>query len=181
MAQDWDIKPRGSTCGACQTAFADRSVCYSSLVFGESGYARQDLCEACWTQRQREGKPSYSVWQGVFRAPPPPAEEPLKKENAENLLRKLMEVPDPARANVIYILAVMLERKKVLVERDVQTHDGVMTRAYEHKRTGETFLIVDPRLKLTELESVQGEVVALLGGRTTEAAPVAEAPAPANA
>lgn len=175
MAQDWDIRPRADTCVSCQQAFADGTVYCSVLVFGTAGYARQDYCDACWKQQQA-GSATHSAWRAVYRLPPPPAEEPLKKENAETLLRKLMEDGDPARGNVIYILAVMLERKKVLLERDVQVHDGVLTRTYEHKLTGEAFVVVDPRLRLDELESVQTEVVTLLGGRVPGAPAAPPAP-----
>ncbi len=165
MAQDWDIRARADVCTACRRAFADREACFSVLMFGAEGYARQDFCEPCWDTRRAEGGAAYSAWRGVFRAPPPPAEEPLRKENAETLLRKLMEDPDPARAAVIYILAVMLERKKILIERDVHRHGDTLTRTYEHKTTGEAFLVTDPRLRLDQLEPVQAEVIALLEGR----------------
>jgi hypothetical protein len=72
--------------------------------------------------------------------------------------------------DAIFILAVMLERKKVLVERDVQAlEDGRKLRIYEHRKTNESFLIVDPGLKLAELGQVQEEVVVLLGGKPREA------------
>lgn len=112
----------------------------------------------------REG--TVSVWKGVFHPPLPPPEEPLKKETAESLLRSLIEKNEPARKNVIFILAVMLERRRLLVERDVQTReDGSTLRVYEHRQTGDTFLVTDPHLDLNQLGQVQEEVVALLGGK----------------
>jgi hypothetical protein len=106
-----------------------------------------------------------SSWQGVYRVPPPEPEEPLKKETAESLLRRLMEDVEDAAAGVIYILAVMLERNRIFIERDVQPReDGTLLRIYEHKKTGETFLVPDPRLRLGELEEVQQRVVEMLGG-----------------
>jgi len=79
----------------------------------------------------------------------------------------MMENDDHSKTSVIYILAVMHERKKILVERDVQTHDdGNMVRVYEHRETGETFLIPEPRLRLDQLEDVQADVIAMLGGGT---------------
>ena len=105
------------------------------------------------------------VWKGVFHAPAPSPDEPLKKETAESLLRHMMETEDERHGNAIFILAVMLERRRILVERDVQTRDdGVKIRVYEHKKTNETFIIPDPQLKLAELTHVQEEVVLLLGG-----------------
>ena len=67
---------------------------------------------------------------------------------------------------VVFILAVMLERKKLLKERDVQKmEDGRKLRVYEHKKTGESFLIVDPELKLNALGDVQEQVALLLGAK----------------
>ncbi|MBM4142880.1 MAG: hypothetical protein FJ225_04700 [Lentisphaerae bacterium] len=181
MAQDWDIKPRAEACRACDRPFEDGQVCFSALQFMEDGYARADYCAACWPDRAADAAP-YSSWQGVFRLPPAAPEEALKKETAETLLRRLVEEDDERRRNVIFILAVMLERKRELAERDVRTRDdGATIRVYEHRRTGETFLIPDPHLKLDELAEVQQQVVGMLGPRREEAQPRPEPAAPAPA
>ena len=56
---------------------------------------------------------------------------------------------------------------------------------YEHRKTGDTFVLIDPQLKLTEIEPVQEEIMALLGGQAAAEAPpaaavVAVSPAPAT-
>lgn len=175
MSTDWNIQAPACTCTACQKPFADGDERCSLLQFGAEGYARHDYCTACWTEKERAG--ATGVWKGIFRPPPPPPAEALKKETAESLLRHMMETEDPKHGNAIYILAVMLERRRILVERDVQTRDdGVKIRVYEHKKTNETFFIPDPELKLAELTHVQEEVVLLLGG-TPPGAPKTAAPA----
>jgi hypothetical protein len=164
MAQDWDIKARGSACRACATAFKDQETYYAALVLGEGAYARADYCAACWPRALVDAAP-YSRWKGVFRMPPPAPTEPLKRENAEALLRRLMEQEDEANRNPIFILAVMLERRKLLVERDVQRReDGILIRVYEHRKTGDTFIVPDPNLRLDQVEAVQKQVIALLEG-----------------
>jgi hypothetical protein len=165
MAQDWDIKPRGVACARCEEPFQDKQTYHALLVRDEDGYRRKDYCEACRGEAgAAEGV--YSTWQGVFRLPPPPPEEPLKKETAESVLRRLMEEDEPGRLNVVYILAVMLERKRLLVERAIERlEDGGTVRVYEHRKTGETFVVRDPELRLDELEHVQAEVIAMLGNQ----------------
>jgi hypothetical protein len=70
--------------------------------------------------------------------------------------------------NVVYVLAVMLERSKILVERDAkQLDDGLIRRVYEDRKNGDTFVILDPRLRLENLGEVQQQVVALLSGTKT--------------
>ena len=165
-SQEWNIKARSDACQMCNKAFTDDELFFSRLDFGEGGYGRRDYCAVCWNDSAKTN--ALSVWKSVFKLPPPPAPEALKKETAESLLRELMETEDLTNRNTIYILAVMLERRRILSERDVQTReDGVKVRVYEHRKTGETFLIPDPGLKLSELKAVQEEVVARLGGRET--------------
>ncbi len=160
---DWDIRSRSENCHTCSRPFHDQEKLHSMLVFDSEGYLRQDYCESC--RPSREGRNVLSVWQGVFRFPPPPPEEPMKKESVETLLRNLMEDGAAESVNTIYILAVMLERRRIFLEKDVQRReDGVKLRVYEHRKSGEVFLIPDPELKLAELERVQDEVVAMLGG-----------------
>ena len=95
-----------------------------------------------------------------------------------------MTLDDPAMKNVVYVLAVMLERSKILVERDAkELEDGTIRRVYEDRKQGDTFVILDPRLRLENLGEVQQQVVALLSGTKTlgevaqeeESAPTEEA------
>jgi hypothetical protein len=184
MAVDWDIKARGSVCGACAAPFADNQPYFSCLRFTEEGYVRGDFCSGCWDAKAPADK-AFSNWQGTYRLPPPKPEEPLKKETAETLLRRLVEEGDAGRASVIFILAVMLERKKLLEEKDARLVDGVTVRVYEHRKTGETFVVNDPGLRLDQLQAVQQDVIAMLegGGSPTpqDAAPAGAAPADAPA
>lgn len=171
MAQDWDIKSRDTACSACQKLFEDQEHYCSALRFGEEGYTRSDYCDACWGEST--ASTAYSAWQGTFRLPPPRPEDPVNRESAEDLLRRLMEGENPEHTNVIYILAVMLERKRILVEKDVHIEPDATRRVYEHRKSGETFIVRDPRLRLDELEHVQQEVVAMLDG--PESGNIAEA------
>jgi hypothetical protein len=56
----------------------------------------------------------------------------------------------------------MLERQKLLRETDSQRTPTGILRVYEHRKTGEIFLIRDPNIPLSEVESVQKEVFELL-------------------
>lgn len=173
--QDWEIKNRGDACRVCGRVFKDGEAFWSRLVVTPEGYQREDFAPEHWDDSLQ--KDAVSFWKSIFHAPPPPGEEPLKKESAEAALRKLMADDDPSNANAIFILAVMLERKKTLVEKDVQLRDDqTKLRVYEHKLTGEAFLITDPQLKLSELAMVQEEVAERLGWKPVSAA----APAPAR-
>jgi len=175
MSQDWDIKTRSRVCVVSGKPFEDKSTIYSSLSHGPEGYVRQDISEECWEQAAKAQ--FISFWKSVYHAPPPPAEEPLKKETIETLLRQFMSREDYSQLDVVFILVVMLERKRLLVERDIQRReDGTKIRIYEHKQTGEIFTVPDPELRLDQLAEVQIKVNALLGigSIPTESAPAEE-------
>jgi hypothetical protein len=160
---EWNIRACAATCIRCQRPFADKEMLSSRLRFTPEGYLRDDFCAACWPQREQPDE-EVSAWAAQWHAPEQKAPEPLKKETAESLLRELMETDDPSKRNVIFILAVMLERRRVLAEKEVQIQpDGLKIRVYEHRQTGESFVIPDPQLRLREIEDVQHEVMDLLG------------------
>jgi hypothetical protein len=93
--------------------------------------------------------------------PPKPA-EPVPKENAEQLFRRLMG-SNNSPANACYVLAAMLERKRVLKQVKTESRNGGRrVLIYEQGTTGDVFVVPDPQLRLGELETVQNEVAELL-------------------
>lgn len=177
MAHEWNIRPCGSACAACGTEFKKKQECVSAIFEVEEGFERRDFCLDCW--KSRTGDAPFSYWQGAYVPPPAVAakQEPVKRETAEALLRRLLTLDDPANTNVVYILAVMLERKKQIIERDAKPREGGgIYRFYEHKASGDTFVVLDPQLRLQEIGEVQQQVIALLEGGGTQPASVAPPP-----
>lgn len=168
MSQEWNIKSRGHQCSICGKDLVDKTPMVSVLKEVENGYERLDCHPECWKAETRDWTP-FSQWDGLYFAPQKEVkQEALKKEDAGELLRQLITLDDPAMKNVIYVLAVMLERSKILVERDQkELEDGTIRRVYEDRKQGDTFVILDPRLRLENLAEVQSEVVALLSGTKT--------------
>jgi hypothetical protein len=162
---EWNIQSRAHACEACGQPFADRQV-YHTLLFDEPPELRRsDICEAC-RQKQDAGDARsrsgfISHWQGIYEAPPP-VSDPIHKDTAETLLRKLIEQNDPRYAPAGYILAVMLERKRVLKVKEQIVNEGKRVFIYEQPGTGDVFTIADPDLRLDQLEAVQRDVAALL-------------------
>ena len=161
---EWNIQSRAHACEVCAQPFADRQA-YRTILFEEGKeLCRSDICEPCAQKagdaRCRAG--FISQWQGIYEAPPAHPVEAIQKETAETILRKLIEQNDPRYAPAAYILAVMLERKRILKQIDTTETDSGRTLVYEHVKTGEVFLIPDPQLRMDQIESVQNEVAALL-------------------
>lgn len=161
---DWNIQSRAHVCQVCGRAFANGQPYHTVLLDARTGYERRDLCEGCWSTQAAAAAAQHgfvSHWQGVFEIPPPPPEL-IRRETAETLLRKLVERNDPHQEAALFILAVMLERKRILKVKDQVTREGKRVFLYEQARTGDAFSIVDPGLNLDQLDEVQRAVSSLL-------------------
>jgi hypothetical protein len=149
---EWNIQGRAHACQTCGNAFADRQPYHTLLFDDRSDYRRLDVCPGCWEARHRDNdvvaKGFISHWQGVYEA--------------ESLLRKLIERNDPRYAPAGFILAVMLERKRVLKVKEQLQREGQRVFVYEQPKTGDVFTIADPNLHLDQLDTVQHDVAMLL-------------------
>ncbi len=163
MANDWEIKGRSHTCTATGKKFAEGEYFYT-LLFKERGghFRREDLCEEAFQGRDK-AVPPYSFWRTKFEAAPPQQPEAIGKESAEDLLRRLMGEEGEEHGSARFILALMLERKRIFKPVESKEENGRMLNIYLHAKTGEVFVIPDPRLRLDQLEAVQMEVAELLG------------------
>jgi hypothetical protein len=166
LMNDWNIQSRASACESCAQPFADQQALHT-LLFDEhaENLRRMDVCEACWQSQfsdgARERKGFISHWQGIYEAPAP-ATDAIHKDTAETLLRKLIEQNEPRYAPAGYILAVMLERKRILKVKEEVVREGKRVFVYEQPKTGDVFTIADPALRLDQLEEVQRDVAQLL-------------------
>lgn len=158
MQADWEIKSRAHTCARTGREFAPGETFFTLLLREGDGFRREDLCEEAWESRNDNIQP-FSFWRSKYEPPSPPPPEPLPRDDAEGLLRRLVAENQPAYQNVRYILALMLERKRLL--RPMESSDEDML-VYEHLATGETIVLTNPHLSLEQIPDVQREVSALL-------------------
>ena len=152
LPNEWAIKHRADTCAVTHRPFAAGEYFYTLLFYDTDGYRRQDLSEEAWRNRNENIQP-FSFWKSRY--------EPLAKENAEQLFRRLIASENPP-ANACYVLAAMLERKRVLKQIKTEQAGTGRLLIYEHGATGDVFIVPDPQLRLDELENVQNEVADLL-------------------
>ena len=175
---EWNIQSRGHVCQSCQKPFAGGETYHTILFDEKKDFLRTDVCAKCWAEQfseSRDRKGFISCWHAEYEVPPVRVEA-IQKENAETLLRKLIEVNDPKYAASSYILAVMLERKRILKVKEQIRTEGKRIFVYEQPKTGDVFTIPDPDLQLNQLETVQRDVAQLLEhglpGETPAAVPV---------
>jgi hypothetical protein len=178
---EWHIQSRAHGCQVSGVRFEDKQAYFTVLFEEKRELKRIDVCEAVWRDQYGADPskvPGYiSHWKGVYEAPPAAPPEAIRKESAETLLRKLIEQNDPKHGPACYILAVMLERKRLLKVKQQFRREGVRVFVYEQPKTGDLFTITDPDLQLDQLENVQRDVADLLENGLPGAAPVADTPA----
>ena len=163
MNPEWTIHSRAHQCAATGQPFADGEFFYTLLFDEITGYRREDLCDEAWKNRAPDAAAPFSFWRMKY-TPPVAAPETLGKQTAEDLLRRYMAENSVEHANTRFLLAVMLERKRILKEIETKrADDGTLLRIYEHGKTGEIFVIPDPQLRLDQLAEVQQQVAQFLG------------------
>jgi hypothetical protein len=185
MLNIWNIKSRAHQCARTGRPFEEGEPFHTAIYFDtEAGdFVRRDICVEAWQEEISERTP-FSAWKSLYEKPETakPKAEITGRENAETLLRRLIDEDQSHTEHARYILALMLERKKLLVPKERKENDsGAIMLLYEHRKTGEVFILRDPELRLDEVEGVQEEVATLLGfAEQAPASPSPEAPAPAE-
>jgi len=177
MIQNWSIRSRSPQCSLSERPFVEGETFHTAIYFDPetSGYLRRDIALDVWQQEISERKP-IAYWKTTYSPHIVEAKpEVTSKESAAALLQRFIEEDEPATENARYILALMLERKRILSPTATKEVDGQKLLFYENKKTGEVFVIRDPELRLDELAQMQDEVAMLLGfgGPAAEAAKMA--------
>jgi hypothetical protein len=160
LPNEWPIKHRSDACAATQRPFAAGEPFYTLLFREGDGFRREDLSEEAWTARNDNIQP-FSFWKTRYEPTPPALPEPLARETAEQLFRRLLSSENPP-ANACYVLAVMLERKRVLKQIKIDHAEHGRVLVYEQPSTGDVFIVRDPQLRMDEIGTVQNEVASLL-------------------
>ena len=164
MKEPWSIKSRARECAESGSAFEPGQK-IRAAIFPDpesSGYLRKDYTIEAWENRADEESP-FSCWLTTYE--PPAIEEKAEDvvdDDPETLLKRLVHEEEEHTENARYIIAVMLERKKLLRETDTQEIPSGILRIYEHRKSGDVYIIKDPQISLTDVDRVQEEVRQLL-------------------
>ncbi len=163
---DWKIRTTTAQCEHTGEAFADEEDFYT-CIFDDpesDGFIRKDYSVASWKEIRASIDPApFSFWRSTYKAPVVHKEkDAIQDTSAEGMLKRMMEENSPHTENARYILALMLERKKTFIQVDAKEAETTTLLFYEHKDTGDVYIIADPGLHLGEIEEVQREVVELL-------------------
>lgn len=173
MNQVWNLKSRAHFCARSGKKFEIGEAFYTALYLAplsNGEFERRDICQAAWAEETEERMP-FSYWISEYAPPPATSsvkDEVVTREKPEELLQRLLLEDEPHTENARYILALMLERKKMLVPKGVQKTEQGKILVYEFRHSKEVILLRDPELRLQQLVEVQEEVAQLLGFKGTE-------------
>lgn len=163
MVETYSIKSRSHVCHVTGEAFIEEQP-FIAAIFPDpesSGYLRLDYSLQAWAERDDEVQP-FSFWRSHYKPPVKDQETQVTPHDPESLFAKLVEDDDEHTENARFVLAAMLERKKIIRETDTQQLPTGLLRIYENRKTGDVFIVKDPQIALADVESIQEEVQQLL-------------------
>ena len=168
LAESWHIRSRGRECAASQRPFVPGEPIITAIFPDpeSSGYLRRDYCLEAWKGLAAAAEVPFSSWRTSYTTPGGDKPQAVERENPEDILRRMVEDDQDHTENTRYILAVMLERKRILRETDTQRTPTGILRIYENRKTGEVYIVKDPDIPLSQVDALQQEVLLLLESNT---------------
>ena len=130
---DWEIASSDSSCTACGRHFENDEDYYSALYDSDEGFARRDYCCGCW---QGPAAEAFSFWRTRCRLKSDPPKRFVGDDVLLDFFDRLSEARDPKRAQVYFIMGVLLLRKRLLKET-----------ARRREPTGTVWVLDCPRLE----------------------------------
>ena len=132
----------------------------AALTPAPGGYSRADFAADAW-----RGPPEGCVahWPGTVPASHAAKQPTYPEATLADWFAHLSGDPDPAKANVRYVVALLLMRKKRLKFEDSKPGPGGATLLLRDAKTGSRHEVVDPKLSADELAGVEAEIGRVLG------------------
>ncbi|MDP3980685.1 MAG: hypothetical protein Q8Q33_04645 [Chlamydiota bacterium] len=163
--KEWEIQERTNACYGCQKEFKNADEFQCLLILPETLDAdiiRRDFCVSCWSQFPSDNG-QYLFWRGKVKIDEVPEKpKPVKDELVAPVLKSLLSSDNVLHRKSCYVLLVMLERKKIMFHRDTFQQNEKYYLVYENIRTGESIVIEDPQIHLSDIEKLQQEVKPVL-------------------
>ena len=152
---DYHLKPLSKTCSASGEELAPGSRCHSVLVEQNGQLLRLDFAENAWS-----GPPEGTLahWRTVVPDQKPTKAKPLDPEVLLRYFEQLCEDANPAQDKFLYILALLLVRKKRL-KLEGSRQDGEIEYLQLIGSAGEgPYEVRNQQLDDDEIEQLQSEL-----------------------
>ncbi|CRX38377.1 hypothetical protein [Estrella lausannensis] len=157
-----EIPRRGANCQICGNKFNKGDSLVSCLFqSGGASLVRVDACHGC--SGQSAEAPPLSSWKSIM-----PGEKKVsmgsrqKDEAAKELFERLQQNPSGKEPS-LYLLALYLERRKVLARRGEVEQEGLAFFLFEMPSSGETYSVPKVEAAAIDLASLDEEIKSIIG------------------
>jgi len=145
VAEEWErtVARPENACLSCNGRFGAGDPIIACLSAGEEGLQRQDRCPDCFEALE---VPPFSFWR--MRWPDDLGRGPQKLDLAylTEFFKRLQDQEDQEAGGVLWIVALLLLRKKILVLEGRRQEEGREILRLRLKREDRAFDVGDPQL-----------------------------------
>lgn len=159
MTTDWDVQRTQGQCVATGRTIEENEEFYSVLFEEGESFRRADYCLEAWT-----GPPPDSFCHYKTRIPPRRKKRRLLVDNEmlRSFFERLADEEQPIRVQFRFVVALILMRKRLLKLEGTTVADGVETWELKFTDDHSVHQVVNPLLGDDEIQSVSGELDAIL-------------------
>lgn len=171
MKKQWMVNRASPECVGCKTGFESGQHYFSLLKLQKIDVVtwaaeRFDYCCECWKGVDKKGEGS-SYWKSVF-AVSASAEERKdlartkagKFERLKSFLFEEEHPQDRQHSNLLFAIALMLERKKILIPCP-EAQAGAFV--YRHSKSGDTIVLKAPENIREDQSYIDEKIMEILG------------------
>ena len=140
---NWKITSPKGACTSCGRIFEENEACYSLLDMGEEGARRRDLCASCF---EAGGCQEGIFWRTRMTCKGPERRKIVDFGTLRELFFRMVSRGSPEFVPMVYLLALVLVRKKYLRLVDFISRDGKDLMRVRRRRGEPSFDVEVPLL-----------------------------------
>lgn len=155
MAEEYNFKGVGETCGVCEKIFEEEESLFSALRRDTEEYARLDFCVSCW--EGRDGGGFLCSWKRKTRVRE--TQPTVDGSVVFEIFQRLDGAEEKHDRNFRYILGLLLMRRKRLKFVDVEKTENGEFLVLEDKQIEDVkYRLLDPGMSEEEIQHAKDEV-----------------------
>lgn len=161
---EWNINKNSKSCLSCEKDFKENDVFISAIYETndkDKSFVRRDYCLLCWEESDKD--PVFSFWK--FRVQQAQTSQPKNIINTDMILDLFLklneEEEDNSRANLRYVLALFLIRKKILkLQSSLEEESNLLNLFYP--KDNQTIKLYYPEMTEEEINNITEEIKTML-------------------
>jgi len=157
---EWNVAKSRRVC-ACGRELAENEAYCAALYEQGEEFVRKDYCAACWEKAHAEGG-MFSYWKTTV---PPKAQKRRLFADDEVLLDfffRLEHAEEEQKQHFLYLLGLILMRKKILKFDDVQRTEDREFLCLRYAREDRVVRVPNPKLTDEQIDALKGQLSEIL-------------------